>query len=125
MSDIDVAIALINANVNNYPNQAFQNNTLKTILLLMCGQITGGGGGGFDGPFQLTQANFTTSVDCPIPLFTGLSILVYWNDAQRFLTKGVEWQDYPGGGFTILTAALPGFDATANNYTFYVSIKGN
>lgn len=125
MSVIDTITALINNNIDNYPNKAFQNNALRTILLLMTGQLPGGSASGFDGPFELTSSSFTTAVDCPIPLFVGLNILVYWNDANKYLTKGVEWIDLAGGGFTILTTGIPGFDATANSYTFYVSIKGN
>lgn len=123
-STIDTINALINANVDNYPNKAFQNSALKTILLLMTSQLTGGGGGStFAGPFEITSSNFTTATVCPIPLLDGLNIIVYLNGVG-YLKKGTDWQDHAGGGFEVL---LSGFNsATTNvNDVFYVSLKGN
>jgi hypothetical protein len=123
---IDTIISLINANVDNYPNKAFQNNTLRTILLLMTGQLPGGGGSGVasGATYKFTGADFSTSTNLPIPTLSGLNLAVFFNDIQRYLTKGTEWTDLSGGGITI---TIPGFDATTTNLNsvFYVSIQAN
>lgn len=66
----------------------------------------------------VASADFTTSIDCPIPALKGAAIEVYWDESQRFLEKDAgEWTDLPGGGFTV---TIPGFDKSLANYHFYV-----
>jgi hypothetical protein len=74
-------------------------------------------GPGTPGPALFTSSNFTTATNCPIPAYNGMQLAVFWNDANRYLVQGIEWNPLSGGGFTIL---LPGFDATTTNYSFYI-----
>lgn len=78
-------------------------------------QVTGSGGSGGSGfsIHPLTSSNFSTAVNCPIPALNNDSLQIFWNDLQRFLTEGTEWQNLSGGGFRIL---VPGFNATSNSY---------
>ncbi|HMI62487.1 MAG TPA: hypothetical protein VK518_16335 [Puia sp.] len=69
------------------------------------------------GPLAITSANFTSSVNCPLPDFNGMQLQIFWNDVPRYLTKDVEWIPLAGGGFTI---TMPDFDATVNSYSFYI-----
>lgn len=109
---------LIDASVRNYAPAAFHNMALNQILHLL-NQNTGSGGstappaGYFPGLF-VTQANFSDATDCPIPSLNGYNLMIFYNDANRYLIKGVDWQVLVGGGFTIL---IPGFDATAGGFT--------
>lgn len=119
----------VNAYVRNYPLEAFQNKNLNAILLQLIQQIDNLIGGGpitMAGTLNITQANFVNATDCPLVNLAGQSLCIFMNDIPRYLKKGVEWQDYPGGGFSIIKAGdFANFDATANNYQFYVSIQGN
>jgi hypothetical protein len=69
------------------------------------------------GPQNFTSSNFTSSVNCPIPAYNGMTLMIYWNDAQRYLVQGTDWTPLAGGGFTI---TISGFNATTSNYSFYV-----
>ena len=72
--------------------------------------------------FHFTSADFSNSIDCPIPSFLGKTIEVYWNEDQRFLLKSDgEWTDLAGGGFQVL---IPGFDKDFAVYNFYVYVMG-
>lgn len=69
------------------------------------------------GPLNFTSASFTSATNCPITQYNGMTISVFWNDAGRYLVAGTEFTPLAGGGFTV---TVPGFDATANSYSFYV-----
>lgn len=69
------------------------------------------------GPQNFTSSNFTSSVNCPIPTYNGMTLTIYWNDAQRYLVQGTDWTPLAGGGFTI---TISGFNASTSNYSFYV-----
>jgi hypothetical protein len=113
----------INAVVRNYAPDAFHNMGMNNILLLFVQWIDSiaGSGSGTAAPsvVPVTAANFTTATDCPQPLLNGDSLVIFWNDVGKFLTKGTDWIDFVGGGFTII---IPGFDATGvnSNCQFYI-----
>lgn len=69
------------------------------------------------GPVNFTSSNFSTSTNCPIASDNGMTLQIFWNDAQRYLVQGVDFAPITGGGFTII---ISGFDATTSNYSFYV-----
>lgn len=104
----------INAYIRNYAVSAFHDMRLNSILLRICQQLDGISGGVVTNPpaIQVTQVNFTSATDCPIPSLNGHSLAIFWNDANRFLIPGTDFTPYVGGGFTIL---IPGFDATSIN----------
>lgn len=118
-------INLINQKVRNYPLESFQDMNMNSILIQIVQQIDnviGGGPISEANCLSVTQANFTTTKDCPLTALNGFSLAIFMQDVGNFLVKGRDWQDYPGGGFTML---IPGFDATANNYQFYVYTLAN
>lgn len=118
MASIADVQALIDDFIDNYGVKAFHNMNLHRILSLML-QILGSGGGSTSPPngyfptLTITQADFTTATDCPIPALDGYNIEVFYNDVSRYLDIGTDWQVFVGGGFTIL---IPGFDATASGF---------
>ena len=120
---VDTIIANINQYINNYANTAFQNNNLKTILLLMCEILSGSSPGVsfFASTFQYSSSDFSTATNLPIPILNGLSLVVEMKGIGK-LIKGTDWQDLAGGGITML---IPGFDATANSYDIFVTVKAN
>lgn len=69
------------------------------------------------GPRSFTSSSFSTTVDCTISDYNGMTLQVFWNDAQRYLVSGTEWTSLAGGGFTVI---IPGFNASTSNYSFYV-----
>lgn len=69
------------------------------------------------GPAPFVSADFSTSVNLPIPAYNGMQLSIFWNDANRYLVQGADWTPLAGGGCTIL---IPGFDATTTNYSFYI-----
>lgn len=69
------------------------------------------------GPLPVTSTSFSTGVDCPLPALNGMALNIFWNDANRYLTQGVDWTPLAGGGMTIL---IPGFNATTTNYSFFI-----
>lgn len=118
----DIAI-LIDQFIDNYGVKAFHNMNLNRILHLMLG-LSGTGlstappSGYFSTVFK-TQADFTSATDCPITALNGYNLAIFYNDVNRYLIKGVDWQVKVGGGFTIL---IPGFDATAGGFTAIFAI---
>lgn len=110
----------INRSIRNYAADAFKNQALNAILLQLVDLADAAGGGVGNGAVvvQLTSANFTNATDCPLTSLAGEKIVVFYNEANRFLLQDAsEWSDLPGGGFKVL---LPNFDATENTYHFYV-----
>jgi hypothetical protein len=113
----------IYAYVKNYAVEAFKDLRLQGILLRMLALFDNGGTGGSStgNVVELTSADFTTTIDCPIPYLDGVPFVLYWNEGTRFLEKDAnEWADYPGGGFTV---TLTGFDATVQTFHFLAIIK--
>ena len=109
---------LIDTYVRNFATEAFHDMQLNRILHLLNG---GSGSGGSTAPpagyfpgVIVTQANFSNATDCPVTALNGYNLLVFYNDASRYLIKGTDWQVLVGGGFSIL---IPGFDATASGFT--------
>ena len=118
-ANIDI---LIDTYVRNFATEAFHDMQLNRILHLLNQNGSGGAPSvppaGYFATLFVTQANFTTAIDCPITALNGYNIAVFWNDVQRYLKKGTEWNPFTGGGFTIL---LPGFDATTQTFTFAIT----
>lgn len=46
---------------------------------------------------------------------------VFYNDINRFIYQGTEWDYVAGGGIEI---AIPGFDSNTFDYHFYIFLKG-
>lgn len=118
---IQLYIDMVNQYINNYAIDAFAYSRLKTILLLGAqimvgiqgGSVTNGGGA----PLMVGSANFSNATDCPLTALNGLSLQLFANDLNKYLILGTDWNPLSGGGFTIL---IPGFDSTAQNFTFFV-----
>lgn len=72
------------------------------------------------GPENFTSSAFTSSTNCPITAFNGMTLSIFWNDAARYLVQGTDWTPLTGGGFTI---TISGFNATTTNYSFYVTAQ--
>lgn len=72
--------------------------------------------------FKFISADFINATDCPALALNGLGLAIFFNENQIFLNAGIDFSYLPGGGFKIL---ISGFDATSNNYTFYVSVLTN
>lgn len=113
----------INLYIRNYPLEGFQDMRLNAILLqLVTLADAGGGGGSSAGCLKVTQANFSNATDCNLTALVGETLAVFMNDIPKFLDIGIDMHMLPGGGFGI---DIPGFNATTNNYTFYVFIQTN
>lgn len=76
-------------------------------------------------PIRITSTNFADATHWDGDNNDGQTILptytlqVFGNFIARYLEKGTEWERTPNG----IVVLLPGFDATANNYEFYISIS--
>lgn len=106
---------LIDTSVRNYPPEAFHNMALNTILHLINQNAGSGGGGSGSASFAttfVTGASFSSATNCPIVSLNGFLLAIFYNDANKYLKKGVDWTPLVGGGFTIL---MPGFNATTTN----------
>lgn len=113
---------LINQYVTQYPYDCFNNQWLKTILLLQedeieAGQSGGGGGTGFFSTIYVTSANFSNTTDCPLTSLNGFTFQVWDNDMNRYLYPTTEWQPLSGGGFRVL---LAGFNASTDAHNFFI-----
>lgn len=82
------------------------------------------GNGAWANPFAITpfvSADFepdgTTVIDTSL---NGRTYELFFNDLNRFLAQGTEWDYVIGGGYQIL---IPGFDANTNNYNLYLFFK--
>ncbi len=120
MSTASDLINDINNWVTNDAAKSYKNKRLNNILLRIVGFISSGG---TTGPAiqpnltLVTSADFTTTTDCPIPALIGLNITVLWVDPPKPLVLGTDFSVLAGGGFRVL---IPGFDATAATFTFWV-----
>lgn len=113
----------VNKWIRNYAVEGFQNMRLNSILLqiIALADASGGGGGNGSVVVELTSADFSNATDCPLTTLADQNICVFMNEVSRFLLKDAsEWSDLPGGGFRV---NIPGFDASANPYHFYVFVK--
>lgn len=113
----------INLYVRQDPVRSYQNMRLNSILLQMVDFFdTGGGGtGATAGVLKITSANFINATDCPLIALDGDNLNVRMKGIGD-LDDVTDFHILPGGGFGI---DIPGFDATANSYTFYVQIQLN
>lgn len=69
---------------------------------------------------KITEANFTSARECPLPQFAAFDLEIFWCDLPNFIFESADqWQPIPGGGFEIL---LPGFDSS-NGCTFVIMLK--
>lgn len=117
----DIARVLINTFVRGYAVEAFKDLRMNNILLLMLDMIEGTQGGSVTPVITeaVTSAAFANATDCPLPDFEGREIIVFWNEASRYIKKDAgEWDDLPGGGFKVL---VDGFDSTADLYHFVIT----
>jgi hypothetical protein len=120
MSTASDLITDIDNHINNYAPDAFHDKWLWNILRRMVAWIASGGTTGplvSPGLMIVTSADFTTTTDCPIPALDGLNITVLWDDPPKPLIEGTDFTDLAGGGFRV---TIPGFDATASTFTFWV-----
>jgi hypothetical protein len=53
------------------------------------------------------------------PILSNYTLQVFWDDAQIFLEEGVGWTRTAAG----VNIIVPGFDATANSYQFYIFVS--
>lgn len=101
---------------------------------LTAAQIINAGGGStssgvvqvIKSPLPITGADFATSTAWNgtntdgITIRSTYTLQIFWNDIQRFLQEGTEW-NRTSSGFNI---TLSGFDASANpTYSLYVYIS--
>lgn len=120
-SNIQIIEDMVTQYINQYAVDAFNNQRLRTILLLICQEIVATQGtpnlNASTAPILVTSILFTDATNCPLTALNGLQLQIYWNDTNRFLIQGVDWTPLSGGGFTML---IPGFNSADQNYTFYV-----
>lgn len=97
--------------IDNDGVKAFHDHHLQTALLMINADIAALSGGSIVEPNTVivTQANFTTAVDCPLPSLVGHDLSILMKDGPILLVQGVDFVPYVGGGFTI---TIPGFDAS-------------
>lgn len=70
----------------------------------------------------INGSDFYDSTTYINPILNGYYLQVFWNDINRYLNEGVEWNYQPGGGFYI---SMMGFDATLNpTYKLYAFVTG-
>lgn len=70
---------------------------------------------------SITQADFSSAKECPLPELAPFSFSIYWSDLANFIYADAgQWAYLPGGGFEIL---IPGFDATGSNCNFELFLK--
>lgn len=120
MSSLTQNIRLrINQYVNQYAVDSYTNQQLRNILLDQCDAIDEATGGTPTDslPLEVTSADFSDATNCPLTSLDGKNLRVFWNDLNRFLMQGTDWNPLVGGGFTIL---IPGFNSIDGTYTFYV-----
>ena len=58
------------------------------------------------------------------PILPNYTLQVFWNDVNRFLEQGTEWVRTTNG-IQILNngTTITGFDASVNDYVFYIYIS--
>lgn len=106
---------------------------------LSAAQIINSGGGStgsgtvqvIKSPLPITGADFATSTawngtnSDGITIRSTYTLQIFWNDIQRFLQEGTEW-NRTSAGFEIINngVTISGFDASANpTYSLYVYIS--
>jgi ABC-type Co2+ transport system permease subunit len=81
--------------------------------------------GGIISPVYVTSSHFTSATSWSGANTEGQTILatdeikIFWDDAQIFLEEGTQWTRTALGADIL----IPGFDATANDYNFYIFIS--
>ena len=76
-------------------------------------------------PLRITQANFATATvwngqnSLNQPIFSYYKLQVFANFIARYLIEGTEWERTANG----INILLEGFDATANEYEFYIDVS--
>jgi hypothetical protein len=84
----------------------------------------------FVSPIRITSFNFSSATEWSGSNNNNQEVLpsyeleVYWNDLGRFLNQGTEWLR-TAQGFQIINngTTVIDFDATVNNYTFYIYLS--
>lgn len=94
-------------------------NTFDTQVALLFPNEGGGSGGTITPTIKVTQANFTGATSYNNPLIVGKSLAVFLNNIPKYLEIVDGEYSTTSTGINI---DLAGFDATANNYTFYITI---
>ena len=131
-SDTVSIYARITALRTAYNNVAFDTSSRILTLyrfngdsstVIIPGGSGGGGGGGGLVYKKVNSVDFANDTAYINSTLLGSQYLIYWNEANRFLYQNGddvslnEWHYNAGGGFTI---TIPGFNATGNNYHFYL-----
>jgi len=76
-------------------------------------------------PLRITQADFATATQwngansINQVIYSSYKLQVFANFIARYLTQGTEWVRTPNG----INILLDGFDATVNDYEFYIDIS--
>jgi hypothetical protein len=76
-------------------------------------------------PIRITEADFINATNwngqnsLNQPILSGYRLQVFANFVARYLSEGTEWER-TGSGINVL---LPGFDATTEQYEFYIDIS--
>lgn len=95
------------------------NTNLPTVV------VSPSGVSGIITPIRITQDDFIDSTNWAGQNSVNQQILpnyrlqVYANFIARYLLQGTEWQRTAAG----VQILMPGFDATANDYEFYIDIS--
>ena len=139
---ISVTVSNFSGGVNEYTNVGLESG--GDYLLALCGRYaliaagaSGGGGaivpsytGNIISPIKITSADFADATNWNGVNSYGQLILpnytlqVFWNDVNRFLEQGTEWVRTTNG-VQILNngTTITGFDASVNDYVFYIYIS--
>lgn len=109
-------------NPNNVFSTAIPDDMLKVSSpepnKFICQGIgSNGGGTGGSGPIKVTSVMFADATKYDDASLVGKSLGIFWNDVNKFLDDS-EWNPTATG----IEIVIPDFDATANSYTFYISI---
>jgi len=107
---------IFSTNIANDMLQVYSPEPLK-FLVQGIGTNSGCGAGAGGGPIKVTSAMFATATKYDDPTLIGQPLGIFWNETQKYL-EDAEW-DPTATGIEIL---VPGFNATANSYTFFISI---
>ena len=139
---LSVTVSQFSGGVDQYTNDGL--NASANYLLALCGKyaITAQGIWGNGGaivpitsdyiisPIKVVSSEFASATEWNganiynQPILPAYFLQVFWNDVNRFLDVGTEW-NRTSQGFEIINngTTISGFDATANNYTFYIYIS--
>lgn len=95
------------------------NTNLPTVV------VSPSGVSGIITPIRITENDFINATywagqnSVNQPILPNYRLQVYANFIARYLLQGTEWQRTSSG----IQILMPGFDATANQYEFYIDIS--